>query len=40
MSPSKIKEILHKIDIRPAEADSRKLDDVLPILFQLIERLS
>ncbi len=40
MSPSKIKEILHKIDIRPGEADNRKLDDVLPILFQLIERLS
>ena len=40
MSPSKIKEILRKIDIRPGEADNRKLDDVLPILFQLIERLS
>ena len=40
MGPSRIKEILHKIDIRPGEADSRKLDDVLPILFQLIERLS
>ena len=40
MSPSKIKEILQKIDIRPGETDNRKLDDVLPILFQLIERLS
>jgi hypothetical protein len=40
MSPSEIKEILHKIDIRPGEADNRKLTEVLPILFQLIERLS
>ena len=40
MSPSKIKEILQKIDIRPGETDNRKLNDVLPILVQLIERLS
>ena len=40
MSVSKIKEILHKIDIRPGEVDNRKLTEVLPILFQLIERLS
>lgn len=40
MSPSEIKEILHKIDIRPGEVDNRKLTEALPILFQLIERLS
>jgi hypothetical protein len=40
MSPSEIKEILHKLDISPTEADNRKLTEVLPILFQLIERLS
>jgi len=40
MSPSEIKEILHEIDIRPGEVDNRKLTEVLPILFQLIERLS
>jgi len=40
MSPSEIKEVFHKIDIRPGEADKRKLTEVLPILFQLIERLS
>ena len=40
MSLSEIKEILHKIDIRPGEVDNRKLTEVLPILFQLIERLS
>ncbi|MBW2594090.1 MAG: AbrB family transcriptional regulator [Deltaproteobacteria bacterium] len=27
MSPSKIKGILHRIDIRPGEADNRKPDD-------------
>ena len=40
MSPSEIKEILQKLDIRPGEVDNRKLTEVLPILFQLIERLS
>jgi hypothetical protein len=40
MSFSEIKEILHKIDIRPGEVDNRKLTEVLPILFQLIERLN
>ena len=40
MSPSEIKEILQKIDIRPGEVDNRKPTEVLPILFQLIERLS
>jgi len=40
MSFSEIKEILHKIDIRPGEVDNRKLTEALPIFFQLIERLS
>ena len=40
MSLSEIKKILHKIDFRPGEVDNRKLTEVLPILFQLIERLS
>lgn len=40
MSPSEISEILHKIDIRPGEVDNRKLTEALPILFQVIERLS
>jgi len=40
MSPAEIKEIFHNIDIRPGEADKKKLTEVLPILFQLIERLS
>ena len=40
MRPAEINEILHKIDIRPGEVDSRKLTEALPILFQLIERLS
>jgi len=40
MSFSEIKEILNKIDIRPGEVDNRKLTEALPILFQLIERLS
>jgi len=40
MSPAEIKEIFHNIDIRPDEADKKKLTEVLPILFQLIERLS
>ena len=40
MSLSEIKKILHKIDIRPGEINNRKLIKVLPILFQLIERLS
>ena len=40
MSPAEIKEICHNIDIHPGEADKKKLTEVLPILFQLIERLS
>ena len=40
MSPSEIKEILHKIDISPGEVGNKKLTEALPILFQLIERLS
>ena len=40
MSLSEIKEILQKIDIHPGEVDNRKPTEVLPILFQLIERLS
>ena len=40
MSLSEIKKILHKINIRLGEVDNRKLTEVLPILFQLIERLS
>ena len=40
MSFSEIKEILHKIDIRPGEVDNKKLTEALPIFFQLIERLS
>ena len=40
MSPAEIKEICHNIDIDPGEADKKKLTEVLPILFQLIERLS
>jgi len=40
MCLSEIKKILHKINIRLGEVDNRKLTEVLPILFQLIERLS
>jgi len=40
MSPAEINEILQKINISPGETDNKKLAKVLPILFQLIERLS
>jgi len=40
MSPSEINKILSKIDISLGETDNRKIAEVLPILFQLIERLS
>jgi len=40
MSPAEINKILQKINISPDETDNKKLAEVLPILFQLIERLS
>ena len=40
MSPSKINKILGKMDINLGETDNKKLSAVLPILFQLIERLN
>jgi hypothetical protein len=40
MSPAEINKILQKINISPDETDNKKLVEVLPILFQLIERLS
>ena len=40
MSTSGIKEILNKITIHPSEVDNKKLSEVLPILFQLSERLN
>ena len=40
MSPSEISKILSKIDISLGETDNRNLTKVLPILFQLIERLN
>ncbi len=40
MSPAEINEILQKIKINPDETDNRELTKVLPILFQVIERLS
>ena len=40
MSPTEIKEILHKMDILPDEADHEKLSKAVLILLELIERLS
>jgi len=40
MSPSDIKKILKNISIRSGEQDNKKLSEVLPILFQLVERLN
>ena len=40
MSLSEIKKIFDMIDIHPGETDNRKLTEALPILFQLVERLS
>lgn len=40
MNPSEINKIFQKININPDEIDNRKLTKVLPVLFQLIERLS
>jgi hypothetical protein len=40
MSLAEINEILQKININPDETDNRESTQVLPILFQVIERLS